>query len=99
MSVLLLVWSVRATALPGEERLQSTRVSTTRPGQEQDRAKERRIRARRLYLMQLFHPSTFQGITASRAAKPRAVTMACWPVGLGKVPGQMPESWKKRRLS
>lgn len=29
VSVLLLVWSVRGTALPGEERLQSTRVSTT----------------------------------------------------------------------
>lgn len=36
VSVLLLVWSVRATTLPGEERLQSTRVSTACPGQEQD---------------------------------------------------------------
>lgn len=36
MSVLLLVWSVRATALPGDERLaiQSTRVSIMHPGQE-----------------------------------------------------------------
>ncbi|NXY52658.1 SMS2 protein, partial [Callaeas wilsoni] len=29
VSVLLLVWSVRATALPGEERLQSTRERST----------------------------------------------------------------------
>ncbi|XP_015503896.1 somatostatin-2-like [Parus major] len=29
VSVLLLVWSVRATALPGEERLQSTREQST----------------------------------------------------------------------
>ena len=36
VSVLLLVWSVRATALPGEERLaiQSTRVSIMHPGQQ-----------------------------------------------------------------
>lgn len=35
VSVLLLVWSVRATALPGEERLalQNTRVSPTHPEQ------------------------------------------------------------------
>lgn len=35
VSVLLLVWSVRATALPGEERLalQNTRVSLTHPVQ------------------------------------------------------------------
>lgn len=32
VSVLLLAWSVRATAPPGEERLQSAGVSTTRPG-------------------------------------------------------------------
>lgn len=62
VSVLLLVWSVRATTLPGEERLQSTRVSTACPGQEQDRGKERDTRASRLCPMQLFHPFIFQGI-------------------------------------
>ena len=70
VSVLLLVWSARATALPGEERLaiQNTRVSIMHPvrelgevGAHRSRLEpgEGEIRAIRLYLMQTTLPPLY----------------------------------------